>query len=45
VQHLSQRVGVGAVGEASDHRVEDARQLWNLTHDKRLFVHVYGAWD
>jgi peptidoglycan hydrolase-like protein with peptidoglycan-binding domain len=25
--------------------VEDARQLWNLTHDKRLFVHVYGAWD
>ena len=25
--------------------VEDARQLWNLTRDKRLFVHVYGAWD
>ncbi len=25
--------------------VEDARQLWNLTHDRRLFVHVYGAWD
>jgi hypothetical protein len=25
--------------------VEDARQLWNLTHDKKLFVHVYGAWD
>lgn len=25
--------------------VEDARQLWNLTHDKRLFVHVYGEWD
>ncbi len=25
--------------------VEDARQLWNLTHDKRLRVHVYGAWD
>lgn len=25
--------------------VEDARQLWNLTSDKRLFVHVYGAWD
>ena len=25
--------------------VEDARQLWNLTHDKRLNVHVYGAWD
>lgn len=25
--------------------VEDARQLWNLTHDKRLYVHVYGPWD
>lgn len=25
--------------------VEDARQLWSLTHDKRLHVHVYGAWD
>lgn len=25
--------------------VEDARQLWNLTHDKRLFVHVFGAWS
>lgn len=25
--------------------VEDARQLWNLTYDKRLNVHVYGAWD
>jgi hypothetical protein len=25
--------------------VEDARQLWNLTYDKRLHVHVYGAWD
>jgi peptidoglycan hydrolase-like protein with peptidoglycan-binding domain len=25
--------------------VEDARQLWNLTYDKRLRVHVYGAWD
>ncbi|HSE09750.1 MAG TPA: L,D-transpeptidase family protein [Nocardioidaceae bacterium] len=25
--------------------VEDARQLWNLTFDKRLQVHVYGAWD
>lgn len=25
--------------------VEDARQLWNLTHDKKLFVHVYGSWD
>lgn len=25
--------------------VEDARQLWNLTHDKKLGVHVYGAWD
>ena len=23
---------------------EDARQLWNLTHDRRLHVHVYGAW-
>jgi peptidoglycan hydrolase-like protein with peptidoglycan-binding domain len=25
--------------------VEDARQLWNLTHDKRLSVTVYGAWS
>jgi hypothetical protein len=25
--------------------VEDARQLWSLTYDKRLFVHVYGAWN
>jgi Putative peptidoglycan binding domain/L,D-transpeptidase catalytic domain len=25
--------------------VEDARQLWNLTHDKRLWVTVYGAWS
>jgi len=25
--------------------VEDARQLWKMTHDKRLYVHVYGAWD
>lgn len=25
--------------------VEDARQLWNITYDKRLHVHVYGAWD
>ena len=25
--------------------VEDARQLWNLTYDKKLYVHVYGAWD
>jgi hypothetical protein len=25
--------------------VEDARQLWNLTYDKTLHVHVYGAWD
>jgi len=25
--------------------VEDARQLWNLTHDKRLYVHVYGRWS
>lgn len=24
---------------------EDARQLWNLTWDKRLTVHVYGLWD
>ncbi len=23
---------------------EDARQLWNLTSTKRLWVHVYGAW-
>jgi lipoprotein-anchoring transpeptidase ErfK/SrfK len=25
--------------------VEDARQLWDMTHDKTLWVHVYGAWD
>jgi hypothetical protein len=25
--------------------VEDSRQLWNLTHDRRLRVHVYGAWS
>lgn len=25
--------------------VEDARQLWRLTHDKVLHVHVYGAWS
>lgn len=25
--------------------IEDARQLWNLTHNKRLVVTVYGAWD
>lgn len=25
--------------------VEDARQLWNLTHDKKLRVHVYGSWS
>ena len=25
--------------------VEDARQLWNLTHDKQLWVTVYGAWS
>jgi hypothetical protein len=25
--------------------VEDARQLWNMTFDKLLWVHVYGAWD
>lgn len=25
--------------------VEDARQLWNLTYNKRLVVTVYGAWD
>lgn len=25
--------------------VEDARQLWNLTHDRRLRVHVYGTWS
>lgn len=25
--------------------VEDARQLWNLTHDKRLHVHVRGRWS
>jgi lipoprotein-anchoring transpeptidase ErfK/SrfK len=25
--------------------IEDARQLWKLTHSKRLHVSVYGAWD
>jgi len=25
--------------------VEDARQLWRLTSDKKLRVHVYGRWD
>jgi len=25
--------------------VEDARQLWNLTSNKTLWVTVYGAWD
>lgn len=25
--------------------VEDARQLWGMTNDKALRVHVYGAWD
>ncbi|HET7328366.1 MAG TPA: L,D-transpeptidase [Nocardioidaceae bacterium] len=25
--------------------IEDARQLWRLTANKRLVVHVYGAWD
>jgi len=25
--------------------VEDARQLWRITHDKRLRVHNYGAWS
>lgn len=25
--------------------VEDSRQLWNLTADKLLHVHVYGAWN
>lgn len=24
---------------------EDARQLWRLTSDKQLWVHVYGPWD
>ncbi len=24
---------------------EDARQLWNLTSEQRLFVRVYGAWS
>jgi lipoprotein-anchoring transpeptidase ErfK/SrfK len=24
---------------------EDARQLWNLTSTKRLWVHVYGRWN
>ncbi len=25
--------------------IEDARQLWRLTSDRKLFVSVYGAWD
>ncbi len=25
--------------------IEDARQLWRLTSDKRLYVSVYGPWD
>jgi hypothetical protein len=25
--------------------VEDARQVWNVTHDKTLWVTVYGAWS
>ena len=25
--------------------IEDARQLWSMTHNKRLVVTVYGAWD
>jgi hypothetical protein len=25
--------------------IEDARQLWNMTYNKPLFVTVYGAWD
>jgi lipoprotein-anchoring transpeptidase ErfK/SrfK len=25
--------------------IEDARQLWKMTHSKRLHVSVYGAWD
>jgi hypothetical protein len=25
--------------------IEDARQLWSITYDKKLFVTVYGAWD
>jgi Putative peptidoglycan binding domain/L,D-transpeptidase catalytic domain len=25
--------------------LEDARQLWNITSDKKLVVTVYGAWD
>ncbi len=25
--------------------IEDARQLWNMTSTKRLYVSVYGAWD
>lgn len=25
--------------------VEDARQLWNLTSTRKLYVHVYGAWS
>jgi len=24
--------------------IEDARQLWNMTYNKRLYVSVYGAW-
>ncbi len=25
--------------------IEDAHQLWRLTSQVRLKVHVYGAWD
>ncbi len=25
--------------------IEDARQLWRITHDVRLNVHVYGRWS
>ena len=25
--------------------IEDARQLWSMTHDVNLNVHIYGRWD
>jgi len=25
--------------------IEDARQLWSMTSDKKLRVHIRGQWD
>ncbi len=25
--------------------IEDARQLWSMTHDVNLNVHIHGRWD